>query len=125
MSFTSVGKHTMLDYLGTLATKVQLFGDQEGGEGTPVAIPDHASEVQRKDVTWHAAGTEGADPGHMKMSNSEIDFEVSEGWTVTQARIQNTAGDEEYSITEITPETYAEDGIKRVTGITLKINDPV
>lgn len=123
MSFTSVGKHKMLDYKATIATKIQLFGDQEGGEGTPVPVPKHDESAQRLDVSWHSAGTEGADPGHMKMAPTFIDFEVPAGWTTTQARIQNTAGDEEYSITEIPPETYAENGIKRVTGITLKIDD--
>ena len=125
MAYTDLGKNKMLDHLATIATKIQLYGDEEGGSGTAVPVPKHDESSQLLSVSWHSAGTEGADPGHMKMSNSEIDFEVSEGWTVTEAHIKNEAGDETYCITELTHETYAEDGIKRVTGITLKLNDPV
>jgi len=119
MSLTNNGRNIGLDAIGAVALRMQLFGDEEGGVGTPVAIPDHQAAAQLETIAWSAA-----DAGSMAMSTSEVVFEVPGGWTVTAISFRSEDGNTEYgrdTLAEGDQETYSNDGTYTVTSASMSI----
>ena len=121
MAFDTGAKNAMLDHVGTLIEKVQLFGDEEGGTGTAVAIPDHEAASQLNDINWNSAAN-----AEMSMTEASIEFEVPGGWTVTAISFRNLAGDTQHArdtLAEGDQETYSNDGTYTLTDATLKLEN--
>jgi hypothetical protein len=127
MAFTTAGKNLMLDEFGSVAVLVELMGDEVGGAGPAVAVPDHAAAAQQLAITFDSAagGEVDLDAG---VHPTGIEFEVPGGWTVTAVRYLEALGVTEYSRDVLAvgdQETFANDGYYTVNEALHFISDPV
>ncbi|MBY6093848.1 phage tail fiber protein [Ferrimonas balearica] len=113
MPFSSTGKNTALDALGVTAMSLHTANPTDTGLVGELAGGSYA----RKAVTFNAASG-----GSTSMSQSQVDFDVPGGNTVSHFALWNGSNACIAYGTLSSSEAYGADGIYRLTSLTMDLN---